>query len=176
MKFRSWLIPSCLALGALLAFVQPGNFLASLILFSFLFLLSFYVLRLASSWGNSRILHYLLPLAFLLRLALGVTLTLVLPVDGNPNEQHRAGYIFFDAYRRDAQAWDLARSNQPILSAFNKDFYTDQYGGLLALSAAAYRYLSPDAQRPLLPVLLGALTATLGLAFLWKAAAAKTAC
>ena len=100
-----------------------------------------------------------------------MTLTLALPEGGNPNPQHEAGYIFLDSYRRDEQAWELAQSDAPILSAFNKDFYSDQYGGLLAFSAVTYRYLSPDAHRPLLPVFFGALTAALGLAFLWKAAA-----
>ena len=175
MKPRLWVIPSSLALGALLAHFQPGNFLLGLLLFSFLLLLSFYILRLASTWAvPPRILHlssFILFTAFLLRLALGLTLYLTLPLNENGANDHRAGYVFFDAYRRDAQAWELAQSDSPILSAFNKNFYTDQYGGLLALSAASYRYLSPDAHRPLLPVILGALTASLGLAFLWKAAA-----
>ncbi|MEW6242156.1 MAG: hypothetical protein AB1564_15235, partial [Chloroflexota bacterium] len=49
--------------------------------------------------------------------------------------------------------------------------YTDQYGGLLAFSALAYRYLSPGAHRPLLIVVFSALAAALGVSFLWKAAA-----
>jgi hypothetical protein len=57
-----------------------------------------------------------------------------------------------------------------ILDAFNKDHAYDQYGGLLALSALVYRYLSPDAHRPLMLVLLAAFAGTLGLSFLWKAA------
>jgi hypothetical protein len=177
MKFHLLAISSSLLLGAGLSAIQPGNFLLGWLLFSFLFLLSFYAI-----WGTQvhtpspfsyplSTIQRIILLAFILRLALGVALYLGLPAGGHPNEQNRAGYIFFDSYRRDAQAWELAQSDAPILSAFNKNFYSDQYGGLLAFSAAAYRFLSPDAHRPLLPVFFGALVAALGLAFLWKAAA-----
>jgi 4-amino-4-deoxy-L-arabinose transferase-like glycosyltransferase len=176
MKFHLLTISSSLLLGAGLSAIQPGNFFLGWLLFSFLFLLSFYVLRFASTWAtnvqrSTFNLQLIILLAFLLRLALGVTLYLGLPVAGYPNPQSQAGYIFFDSFRRDEQAWELAQSDAPILSAFNKDFYSDQYGGLLAFDAAAYRTLSPDAHRPLLPVFFGALTAALGLAFLWKVAA-----
>jgi hypothetical protein len=171
MKFHLLAIFSSLLLGAALSFIQPGNFLLGWLLFSFLFLLTHYAIRTTYYATRNSQLVVLLSLAFLLRLALGVALTLALPEGGNPNPQHEAGYIFLDSYRRDAQAWELAQSDAPILSAFNKDFYSDQYGGLLAFSAVTYRYLSPDAHRPLLPVFFGALTAALGLAFLWKAAA-----
>lgn len=179
MKFHLLALSSSLLLGAGLSAIQPGNFLLGWLLFSFLFLLSFYVLRFTFFWAtrnpqfvipNSQFV-ILLTLAFLLRLGLGVGLYLALPVAGYDNPQSRAGYIFSDSFRRDEQAWELAHSDAPILSAFNKNFYSDQYGGLLAFDALAYRYLSPDAHRPLLPVFFGALTAALGLAFLWKAAA-----
>jgi hypothetical protein len=171
MKFHILAISSSLLLGAGLSAIQPGNFFLGWLLFSFLFLLSFYVIRFTFFWAtrNSQFV-ILLALALFLRLALGVGLYLGLPVAGYPNPQSQAGYIFFDSFRRDEQAWELAQSDAPILSAFNKEFYSDQYGGLLAFDAAAYRTLSPDAHRPLLPVFLGALTAALGLAFLWKAA------
>ena len=185
MKFHLLILSSSLLLGAGLSAIQPGNFLLGWLLFSFLFLLSFYAIRstqvdtytgtqVHTSSPNSYLLspiQCIILLAFFLHLALGVTLYLGLPVAGYPNPQSQAGYIFFDSFRRDEQAWELAQSDAPILSAFNKDFYSDQYGGLLAFDAAAYRYLSPDAHRPLLPVFFGALTAALGLAFLWKAAA-----
>ncbi len=172
MKFHLFAISSSLLLGAGLSAIQPGNFLRGWLLFSFLFLLSFYVLRFTFFWtkANSSLIT-LLALAFLLRLALGAGLYFGLPIGGHPNDQNQAGYIFFDSFRRDAQAWELAQSDAPILSAFNKNFYSDQYGGLLAFSAVTYRYLSPDAHRPLLPVFFATLTAALGLAFLWKAAA-----
>jgi hypothetical protein len=186
MKFHLLAISSSLLLGAGFSAIQPGNFFLGWLLFSFLFLLSFYAIRsirvdrytgkqvdterktlITENWS----LITIITLAFLLRLALGVGLYLGLPVAGYDNPQSRAGYIFYDSFRRDEQAWELAQSDAPILSAFNKDFYSDQYGGLLAFDAAAYRTLSPDAHRPLLPVFFGALTAAIGLAFLWKATA-----
>lgn len=194
MKFHHHLLlSSSLLLGAGLSAIQPGNFFIGWLLFSFLFLLSFYAIRstavytytgtqvhterktlITDHWSlltDHRSLITLVALAFLLRLALGAALYVFLPTSGYENVQNQGGYIFYDSFRRDAQAWELAQSDQPILSAFNKNFYSDQYGGLLAFMAASYRYLSPDAHRPLLPVFFGALTAALGLAFLWKAAA-----
>jgi hypothetical protein len=70
------------------------------------------------------------------------------------------------------QAWELAESDQPLTRAFSKDYSTDQYGGLLAFSAGVYRFLSPSAHRPLLIALIGALVATIGIAFFWQAAKA----
>lgn len=192
MKFHLLAVSSSLLLGAGFSAIQPGNFLLGWLLFSFLFLLSSYVLRFTIFWASAypashyalrntqhatRIPYLLSPIqrivliAFIVRIALGVGLYLALPTGGYPTAQNQAGYVFLDSYRRDAQAWELAQSDAPILSAFNKNFHSDQYGGLLAFHAWAYRCLSPDAHRPLLPVFFGALTAALGLAFLWKAAA-----
>ena len=171
MKSHLPIILSSLALGAGLSAIQPGNFLLGWLIFSFLFLLSFYVLRFAHRWsGGGRSLAIAIALAFLLRLALGAIFYLALPLQPDAADDHRNGYIYTDAYRRDLQSWELAQSDQPILSAFNKNYYSDQYGGLLAINASAYRYLSPDAHRPLLPILLAALTAALGIPFLWKSA------
>ena len=171
MKFHLLSISSGLLLGAALSAIQPGNFLLGWLIFSFIFLLSFYVLRFLSRWANGgRALAWAMALAFLLRIALGVTFYLALPLQPDAADDHRAGYIFFDAYRRDTQAWDLAHSDQPIWEAFNKNFYSDQYGGLLAINAATYLVFSHDAHRPLLPIVLASLMATLGLPFLWKSA------
>ena len=40
--------------------------------------------------------------AFFLRLGLGITLMKTLPVAGYDTEQQKAGYVFFDAYRRES--------------------------------------------------------------------------
>jgi len=109
-------------------------------------------------------------LAFVLRFAGGVATFLALPVYGYvDDEDQSAGFVYTDAHRRDAQAWELASSDRPIMDAFNEKFAYDQYGGLLAFSALIYRYLSPDAHRVLMLVLLSALMGALGLPFLWKA-------
>jgi len=92
-----------------------------------------------------------------------------LPVNGFDDVDDTAGFVYTDAHRRDDQAWELATSEHPIIDAFSKDYAFDQYGGLLAFSAFVYRYLSPDAHRPLMLVLLAAFVGALGLPFLWKA-------
>lgn len=112
-------------------------------------------------------LFWIVVLAFAVRLLVGVSLHLGLPLYGHADEDDQAGYVFTDAHIRDDQAWKLASSDRPILDAFSRKFSSDQYGGLLAFSAFVYRYLSPDAQRPLLLILLSALVAALGVPFLW---------
>jgi len=108
-------------------------------------------------------------LALLLRLAAGVAVYIALPINGHNTPDDKAGYVFTDAHRRDDQSWQLASSGKPLWTAFDRSYYTDQYGGLLAFSAFTYRYLSPDAQRPLLIILLASLAAALGVPFLYKA-------
>lgn len=167
MKSQILILLSSLVLGAGLSALQPGNFFIGWILFTVLLLITQYVIRSISLRTSSR-LTIILYLAFLLRLALGAALYLALPLQPGPADDHRNGYIYTDAYRRDTQAWELSQSNQPIWESFNKTHYSDQYGGLLAILTASHRYLSPDARRPLIPILLAALTAALGIPFLWK--------
>lgn len=180
-----WGLALSLLLGAGFSALQPGDWFIGLLGFSFLFLLSFFLLASASRWGGqtgslsyaargagqTKSLSYMVALAFILRLAGGVTTYLALPVYGHAgDEEQAAGFTYTDAYRRDAQAWELASSDRPILDAFNSRFSSDQYGGLLALCAFLYRYLSPDAHRTLLLVIMSALMGALGVPFLWKAA------
>jgi len=120
---------------------------------------------------QQKILSWIVALAFALRLAGGVAAYVLLPVYGySDSSDGQAGYAYTDAHRRDDQAWGLAISGKPILDAFSRDYSSDQYGGLLALSAFVYRYLSPDAHRPLMMVLLSAFVAALGIPFFWRAA------
>ncbi|MGC8856497.1 MAG: hypothetical protein ACP5QU_06845 [Anaerolineae bacterium] len=166
-----WLLPISLLTGGWLAAVQKGTWWIGWLSFSGLLLAGGLALLVAWRWaGRSRTLAGLIALAFLLRLLSGVALHLLLPVFGYADVDDRAGYVFTDAHRRDVQAWELAASDRWLTAAFSKEFYTDQYGGLLALSALVYRYLSPDAHRPLLLVLLSALVAALGVPFLWQGA------
>lgn len=132
---------------------------------------SFFLLLLAWKWGGrGRTLAWMIALAFGLRLGLGIFFSLGLPAWGYQNEPvQQAGYLFKDAYARDQQSWELATSGQSLGQAFGEELYTDQYGGLLAVSAAVYRYLSADFHRPLLPLILGAFTAALGVVFLRQA-------
>ncbi len=165
-----YLVPVSLALGAGLATLEPGNWYLGFASFSFLFLLSLSVLEFFFRWANAgRALAWIMILAFVLRLGVGVALQLGLPVYGHEDEDDRAGYVFTDAHRRDDQAWTLATSKYPVIDAFSEQYGSDQYGGLLAFNTFVYRYFSPDAQRPLMLVLLSAFFAALGIPFLWRA-------
>ncbi len=179
-----WMFPLALALGAALSSVQAGNWLVGFVLFSFLFLLSFVLLKILYGWATraersepigersrsgGKTLAIIIALAFALRLIVGVSLYLGLPIYGHEDADDKAGYVFTDAHNRDDQSWELASSDRPVVSAFTDKFAYDQYGGLLAFNALVYRYLSPDAQRPLLLILLSSLIAALGIPFLWKA-------
>jgi hypothetical protein len=166
-----WMVPISFGLGALLSFLQTGNFWIGWLSFSVLLFLFCFLFVLLHHWaGGGRALGWMIALAFALRIATGVGLYLALPVDGYNEPDDRAGFLFRDAHRRDDQAWELAQSNASILSAFNKTYHTDQYGGLLAFTSLAYRTLSPDAHRPLLLIVLSAVVAALGLPFFLRAA------
>jgi hypothetical protein len=165
-----YIVPVSLALSAGLASIQAGNWWIGFISFSFLFLLSFSLLTFFLSWANAgRTLAWIIVLAFCLRFGVGVALHLTLPIYGHADEDDRAGYVFTDAHRRDNQAWKLATSEYPVIDAFSKQYGSDQYGGLLAFNTFVYRYFSPDAQRPLILVLLSAFFAALGIPFFWRA-------
>ncbi|HET9589557.1 MAG TPA: hypothetical protein VFO91_12290, partial [Anaerolineales bacterium] len=166
-----YLIPISLALGAWFSLIQGGNRLLGFISFSFLLLFSLTLLRLSHRWTRGGgTLGIVISLAFSLRLIVGVALYLGLPLYGHDDPDDQAGFVYTDAHRRDEQAWDLASSDRPLLVAFTDRFAYDQYGGLLAFGAFVYRYLSPDAHRPLMLILLSAFVGALGVPFLWSAA------
>jgi hypothetical protein len=162
--------PVSLLLGGGLASLQAGTWWIGWLGFSVLFLVGLIALVIAWRWGEGgKTLAWMIGLALLLRLAAGVAVYIALPINGHNSPDDKAGYVFTDAHRRDDQAWGLASSGKPLWSAFDQSYYTDQYGGLLAFSALTYRYLSPDAHRPLLIILLASLIAALGVSFLYKA-------
>ena len=164
-----WILPLALVLGAGLSSLQLGNWWIGFASFSFVLLLSLTILQFSYRWSNvGKTLGIILSLAFALRLLLGVSLYVFLPLYGHEDVDDNAGFVFTDAHRRDDEAWKLASSDRFILEAFNKKFAYDQYGGLLAFSALVYRYLSPDVHRPLLLVLMSAIVAALGIPYLWK--------
>ena len=188
-----FIVPGSFLLSAGLSSLQNGTWWIGWLGFSALFVIGLIALVVAWRWGldmaavieyreamyrnpaaystsATRTLAWMIGLALLLRLAAGVAVYIALPINGHDSPDDKAGYVFTDAHRRDDQAWELASSGKPLWSAFDKSYYTDQYGGLLAFSALTYRYLSPDAQRPLLIVLLASLMAALGVPFLYKAA------
>lgn len=165
-----YILPVSLVLGAWFASIQQGSFFTGFLSFSFVFLLSLVLLRIAHNWsGGAKTLGYIVAMAFFVRLVVGVNLHVALPIYGHDDEDDRAGYVYTDAHKRDDQAWALATSDRSTLDAFSEKYASDQYGGLLAFNALIYRYLSPDAQRPLMLVLFSAFFAAMGVPFLWKA-------
>jgi hypothetical protein len=110
--------------------------------------------------------------AVVLRVGLAVFLATALPVYGYDNPHQRAGYFFPDAYDRDNGARVLAQSDESLLTAFTDTSRTDQYGGLLFVSALTYRALSPDVHRPLMMVVLAATAAAVTVLFTWRFAEA----
>jgi hypothetical protein len=166
----SIVVPAALILGAGLELIQPGASLKGWLGTSGLLILGITALFAAWRWaGAGKMLAWMTMLAFVLRLGAGVAAYLVLPIDGYNEPDDKAGFVFTDAHRRDDQAWQLASAGKPLWLAFDKTYYTDQYGGLLALSAIAYKAFSPDMHRPLLILALAALTAALGVPFFFAA-------
>jgi hypothetical protein len=165
-------LPLSLLLAALFAVFEGGSYLFAFLPAALIFFLGISAIHTFWVWaGKPRTLLIIMALALLLRLTSAVALYVFLPINGYPDsEQQQAGYVFYDAFRRDTEAWELAQSDYSLFNAFSKEYHTDQYGGLLAFSAGVYRYLSPDAHRPLLIVLFGAFAATLGIPFFWQAA------
>lgn len=115
-------------------------------------------------------LLYLLIAAFLIRFALGALWTWALPEYGYDNQVNDAGYVMKDAYSRDQAAWELSRSDTPLLEAFDDYSHTDQYGGILFLSAGIYRYLGGSVHQPLMIVAIFSAISALSVLFVWLVA------
>ncbi|MBM3152765.1 MAG: hypothetical protein FJZ96_11300 [Chloroflexi bacterium] len=168
-----WTLPVSLALGLGLSLLDgAADWRPGWGAYAFLLLLVASLLLLAwRSAGGGRFLAGMLFLAFLLRLGLGVAFTFLQPQTGYDAPIYQAGYTYVDAYQRDVIAWELAASGQSLSVIFGKEYaLVDQYGGMLGFSALAYRYLSPDAHRPWLVIILSAGAYALSLAFAWRAA------
>jgi hypothetical protein len=164
------LIPSTV-IAAAVALLNPGR--QPVIGFAAAFLLgwlsSFLLTLTCARTGCPRLIVRLTAISFAIRFLIGVILFAALPVYGHNEAPPQAGYLYLDAYQRDMDAWKLAESGGSLALAFSDEFHTDQYGGLLSLSGAVYRFLSPDAHRPLLILILTAFFTSLGLPFFWKA-------
>ena len=165
-----FIIPASLILGAGLAALQAGMYWIGWLGFSALFFLGLIALLAAWRWaGAGKALAWMAALALLLRLAAGIAGYLALPVHGYDVPDDKEGDVFTGAHRRDGQAWGFGSLRHTLVGAVDETYYTDQNGGLLALSALAYKIFSPDVHRPLLILLLAALTAALGVPFFYKA-------
>lgn len=171
MNFLKVLALSLIAGGGISAGValvsEPAGFSAGVWLLASLS--TFLLVKLWQWAGGGRLLGIQIGLGFFLRLAIGVVLFAGLPVWGYDEPGQQAGYIFLDAYERDRQAWGLAQTSDPVWTAFTEEFRTDQYGGLLALSALVYRALSPAVHQPLIIMVLAAFIVAAGIPFLYRA-------
>ncbi len=171
-SIKFWLITvAILCTGALLSALDGSNWLRGWLAYSLLLGVSAVSLVFAGRLTTpGRPAFAAAITAFSARLVIGVALTVLLPVIGYANNaEHQAGYVFTDAYNRDHQAWELARSDQPLSAAFSGEYESDQYGGLLGLSTLLYRFLSPDAHRQMLLLTLNASAAAWGVLLLWHA-------
>ncbi len=158
----------CLIIGAVLITIDgKGNWLTGWLADSFLLLAGAGIMLLAWRWGGGgKTLAWMMTLAFVLRIGVGFGMEKALPLIGNDTPSQKAGYIFYDSYRRDGQSWGLADSNQPVWMAYSEDITADQYGGMLLVSALIYRYLSPDAHRAWFILILTSTFAAIGVPFL----------
>lgn len=158
-----------IVLGAILGAFSAAPFWRGFLgagLFAWLSILA--LLRTWRGMGESRSLGIFMAVAFLLRIGLGIVFYQVLPAAGYDTEVQNAGFIYSDAYERNAEAFRIASSGSSLIAPFTSQIKSDQYGGLLAMTALIYRIFSPDAARPLLVTLLAAFVYTLGMAFLWN--------
>ena len=112
----------------------------------------------------------LLLIAAALRLALSVAWFTALPVFGHGSPAETAGYVMADAHDRDQAAWKLAKSDRPLLSAFQGYKRVDQYGGMLFLSALAYRLLNPAKHQPLIIAALASMVSAITVLISWAMA------
>ncbi|PKO07299.1 MAG: hypothetical protein CVU41_00955 [Chloroflexi bacterium HGW-Chloroflexi-3] len=124
------------------------------------------LINLYQKFGPTKFLTWAIGISLFLRLGLGLVTTENLLDWGYDQEPYQSGYLFKDAYSRDNQAWDLAISDQPIWAAFSNDFFTDQYGGLLALSSLIYRLFTPDAHFQINIIFFVTMINVIGILFL----------
>lgn len=159
-----------LVLGAAIGAFSPSPFWRGFVAAGLLAALcSFALIRLWRGMGESRSLAIIMSVAFLLRMLAGIVIMQVLPCAGYDTEVQRAGFVYSDAYERDTEAFRIASTGASLAEPFTSQLKSDQYGGLLAITALIYRIFSTDVARPLLITLLAAFTMTAGMAFLWNA-------
>jgi hypothetical protein len=168
----SLLLALAILAGAAITFIEtlslePGLWGA----YAFLILLGEGLLYLA--WklverdGAGKQLFTLVLVGLFLRIGVGVALYQGLPRWGYDEKAQRAGYVYWDAYKRDTDAYARARSDLPLITAFTTPKPSDQYGGVLFLSSLIYRHIRLPEHHPLLVTTLFASISLLGVLFTW---------
>ena len=148
---------------------EPGITFRAAACISMLFMIP---ILLAWKWGGrNRTLAIMMILAFFLRYGFGLGTVNLLPKYGHPNERReQQGFLFDDAWRRDAEAWAVSHEEDISFSdSLTRQYKNDQYGALSAMSLWLYQYISPDARRFTLIMLIGVFASVLGVPFLWRA-------
>jgi hypothetical protein len=120
--------------------------------------------------SKNKTVVFLVLIGFVLRLGLGLFSFSYLPTIPTGSEPQKAGYLFFDAFHRDSQAWELAASDAPLTDAFNEKQSSDQYGGLLWLLAFLYRYLTMGQHVVGATILLSSSIGAVGVYFVYLTA------
>lgn len=115
-----------------------------------------------------KIIWILFIAAFLARFGLGWFAFNYLPTIESGSEPQQTGYLFYDAFHRDAQAFELGASERPLWSAFSQKYSSDQYGGMLWFLALIYR-VSSVGHQPLLPLAIIALIGAASVFFFYAA-------
>ncbi|MFP3854726.1 MAG: ArnT family glycosyltransferase [Anaerolineales bacterium] len=170
-KWLPWAAGALITALIMAALDHRGSFFAAFL--GYLVIASMGAAVLALFWsqigeaGSPRGVAVALAAAVLLRLALGTGLFFALPAMGYDTKPQNQGYVYYDAYARDTDAYARGRSDKPLWSAFEERTASDQYGGLLFISSAAYRYLSEGFHRPLMMVVLAAAVSSLAVIFTW---------
>jgi hypothetical protein len=115
-----------------------------------------------------RWLFWLTITAILLRLGIGILWFTILPQYGYRSPSEMNGYVMSDAFKRDTAAWELATSEKRLTAAYGGKYSkADQYGGLLILSAALYRFFNGETHPRLGMVFLTATFSSLAVPFVW---------
>jgi hypothetical protein len=143
------------------------GFLAVLLIGGILLLLGWFIVNNDPSFETPRWLGWAMLVAAFIRVFAGSFWYYALPVWGYGSPVELSGYIMADAHARDNAAWNLSQSEDPLLSAFRGSQSSDQYGGLLFLSATIYRYLGVEVHQPLVIVTITAMFSALAVLFTW---------
>lgn len=163
-------LAGALLLGMATAFFCKGSFLTSWLAAGVISLIVvFLLLKVWRRFGADRGLGIIMLATLLVRVAFGIFSYAALPVWGYDTTTQNSGFLYSDAEGRDFDAFDIAERKSPLYTAFTHLEVTDQYGGMMFLSALVYRTLSPDVSRPLLISLLAAFAMAVGVAYLCAA-------
>ena len=161
-----------LLLGAVLAILDGKGFsFGGWAAYSFVFGIGAVVLLIAwhslSPDKRPTWLISALAAALLFRLGFALFTSNALPVMGYDTPIQRAGHLFRDSFKRDEQAWTYAQEGDSLLEVVSEPLRSDQYGGLLFLSAGLYRLTNLEVHRPLLIVALTATISSIAVLYTW---------